>query len=78
MLAKIGSDAVQVLVASRGPVPEPLPLGHRTPLIPPLGTVFLARATPAETDEWLRRAPDDDRGRREVFTALLGKVRTRG
>ena len=78
VIAKIASDAVQVLVANRGPVPEPLPLGHRTPLIPPLGSVFLTAAAPAEVDGWLRRAPDDDPGRREVFSSLLDKVRTRG
>jgi hypothetical protein len=78
VLAKIHSDAVLVLAANRGLIPEPLPLGHRMPLVPPLGTVFLANSTPGEVNEWLSRAPDDGQGRRELFSALLAKVRARG
>ncbi len=34
------SDAVRVLASDRGLVPEPMPLGHRIPLAPPLGAIF--------------------------------------
>lgn len=78
VLVKIGGDSVQVLAASGGSVAEPLPLGHRQPIIPPFGANFMVNATPAEVEEWLRQAPDDSQHRRDVNRALLDKVRQRG
>ncbi len=78
VLAKIGGDAVQVLAANQASVAEPFPLGHRQPIIPPLGAVFLVDATPTEVDDWLRRAQDDSRDRLDLYRALLDKVRERG
>ncbi len=78
IVAKIRWDAVQVLAANRSPVAEPFPLGHRQPLIPPFGAVFMASAPPAEVDEWLRRAPVDGAAQRGLNHAHLDKVRERG
>ena len=78
VLVKLGEDAVQVLAANQGSVAEPFPLGHRQPIIPPLGAVFLVDSAPAEVDAWLRRAPDDSQDRRDLYRALLEKVRQRG
>ncbi len=78
VLAKIGSDAVQVLTANQGRLAESPPLGHRQPIVPPLGAVFMVNATSAEVDEWLRRAPDDSQERRDLYRAVLDKVRERG
>ncbi len=78
VLVKIGADAVQVLAANQGPVAEPFPLGHRQPIVPPLGAVFLMNSTPTEVNEWLRRAPDDSLDRRDLYRTLLDKVRERG
>jgi flavin reductase (DIM6/NTAB) family NADH-FMN oxidoreductase RutF len=78
VLVKIGGDSVQVLAANGGSVAEPLPLGHRQPIIPPFGANFMVNATPAEIEEWLRQAPEDSQHRRDVNRALLDKVRQRG
>jgi len=78
VLVKIGGDSVQVLAANQGSVAEPLPLGHRQPIIPPFGANFLVDAMPAEVEEWLRLAPDDSQNRRDLNRALLDKVRERG
>lgn len=78
VLVKIRGDAVQVLAANRGSVPDPFPLGHRQPIIPPLGAVFLVNSTTAEVEEWLRRAPDDSRDHRDVYRSRLDKVRECG
>ncbi len=78
VLAKIGSDAVQVLASDRNPAAESSALGHRQPIIPPLGAVFMVNSTPAEVDEWLERAPEDGPDRRAVHRAVLEKVRERG
>jgi flavin reductase (DIM6/NTAB) family NADH-FMN oxidoreductase RutF len=78
VLVKIGGDSVQVLAAHHGSAAEPLPLGHRQPIIPPFGAAFLVNATPAEVEGWLRRAPDDSQTRRDLYRAQLGKVRMRG
>jgi flavin reductase (DIM6/NTAB) family NADH-FMN oxidoreductase RutF len=78
VLAKVGWDAVQVLAANHSVVNEPFPLGHRQPLIPPFGAIFMVHAPESEVDEWLGRARDHDEGRRELNRALLAKVRDRG
>ena len=78
VVVRIGGDAVQVLAANQGDVAEPLPLGHRQPIIPPFGANFMVNATPAEVEEWLRRAPDDSQIRRDLNRTLLDKVREHG
>jgi flavin reductase (DIM6/NTAB) family NADH-FMN oxidoreductase RutF/DNA-binding IclR family transcriptional regulator len=78
VVVKIGWDAVQVLAANQGSAGEPFPLGHRQPIIPPLGAAFLVNSPQAEVDEWLQRAPDDDQGRLDLYRAQLGNVRERG
>src|SRR3954452_17888967 len=78
VVAKIRWHSVQVLAANQASVAEPFPLGHRQPLVPPIGAVFMTDAPAAEIDEWLRRAPDDSQDRRDVNLALLDTVRERG
>jgi flavin reductase (DIM6/NTAB) family NADH-FMN oxidoreductase RutF len=78
VLAKIRWDAVQVLAANQSPLAEPFPLGHRQPLVPPFGAVFMANASESDVDEWIRRAPDDSPARRSLNLAILDKVRERG
>jgi flavin reductase (DIM6/NTAB) family NADH-FMN oxidoreductase RutF len=78
VLAKIRWDAVQVLAANQSPVDEPFPLGHRQPLIPPFGAVFMANATEPDIEEWLRRAPDHSDERRDLNRAQLNSVLEHG
>jgi flavin reductase (DIM6/NTAB) family NADH-FMN oxidoreductase RutF len=78
VLVKIRWDVVQVLAADRKSVDGAFPLGHRQPIIPPLGAAFLVYATAAEVDEWLLRAPDDSPDRRAFYRAQLDKVRESG
>ena len=78
VLAKIRSDAVQVLAANGAPMIESTPLGHRQPIIPPLGAVFMVNSTAREVDEWLNRARPDAQDRRDRYRALLEQVRERG
>jgi DNA-binding IclR family transcriptional regulator len=49
--------------------------GERVPLVPPLGAVFMAWATPAEVARWLARAPSVDTARAQ---AALSLARSRG
>ncbi len=78
VLAKIRWDAVQVLAANRSSVAEPFPLGHRQPLVPPFGAVFMANSPRGEVDQWLSLAPDDRADQRELNQVLLDKVRDHG
>ncbi|HEX4402745.1 MAG TPA: flavin reductase family protein [Galbitalea sp.] len=78
VLAKIRWDAVQVLAANQSPVDEPFPLGHRQPLIPPFGAVFMADAPEPDVDEWLRRAPDKTDERRDLNRSQLERVQQHG
>jgi flavin reductase (DIM6/NTAB) family NADH-FMN oxidoreductase RutF len=78
VLAKIRWDAVQVLAANQSPIDEPFPLGHRQPLIPPFGAVFMANAPETDVDEWLRRAPDHSEERSDLNRAQLESVQQHG
>jgi flavin reductase (DIM6/NTAB) family NADH-FMN oxidoreductase RutF len=78
VLAKIRWDAVQVLAANQSTVEEPFPLGHRQPLIPPFGAVFMANSSETDVDEWLLRAPDHSEERRAINRGQLDSVRNRG
>ncbi len=77
-LVKIRDDAVQVLAVSQGSRGEAFPLGHRQPIVPPMGAVFLVNSPPAEVEHWLARAPDERQDRRDLYTALLDTVREHG
>jgi len=78
VLAKIGSDAVQVLASDRNTSTEAFALGHRQPIIPPFGAVFMVNSTPEEVDEWLARVPQGAADRRELNRGILEKVRQQG
>ncbi len=78
VLVKIRWDVVQVLAADRESITGAFPLGHRQPIIPPLGAAFLVNSTETEFDEWLNRAPDDSRDQRNLHRAQLEKVRECG
>ncbi|MEE4545892.1 flavin reductase family protein [Streptomyces sp. V4-01] len=75
VLVRIRDDAVQVLAANRASAAEPFPLGHRQPIIPPLGAAFLVDSDEEEVEEWLRLAPDDGDERRALYRARLDTVR---
>jgi hypothetical protein len=78
VLARIRWDAVQVLAANHAPIVEPFPLGHRQPIIPPFGAVFMANASDSDIDEWLGRAPDPSDERRALNRSHLERVRECG
>jgi DNA-binding IclR family transcriptional regulator len=75
--APIGDE--MVILDQAGPV-RPIGLtvavGHRFPLVPPMGTIFMAWSTPDEIDDWLRRVEDD--AERDRYRTALAKVRERG
>src|SRR5579885_3422546 len=78
VLARIRWDAVQVLAANHAPIVEPFPLGHRQPIIPPFGAVFMVNASDSDIDEWLGRAPDLSDERRALNRSPLERVRECG
>ena len=77
VVAKLGDDSVQVLAANQhAHSREQFPLGHRQPIVPPLGAVFLLEASPADVQQWVGRAPDDSWN--ATYLELLDTVRDRG
>lgn len=78
VLARIHWDAVQVLAANHSPIEEPFPLGHRQPLIPPFGAIFMGNSSDVDIDEWLGRGPDLSDDGRDLNRAQLARVRERG
>lgn len=78
--AAIGEEIV-FLAASGDPQPLGLHVvvGQRLPLVPPLGTVFVAWSSPAEIDEWLRRlGPDATETELRRYRDAVETVRQRG
>ena len=78
--APIGDE--MVIVDRAGPV-RPIGLtvavGYRFPLVPPMGTVFMAWSSPEAIDEWLRRVgPDVTEAELDRYRLALGAVRERG
>jgi len=78
VLAQIRGDGIQVLASGPESLPESFPLGHRTPIVPPLGAAFFVDAPEAEVDEWLALSPDEDDNSRELCRSLLKRLRVRG
>jgi DNA-binding IclR family transcriptional regulator len=52
-------------------------VGQRIPLVPPIGSVFLAWGTPVEQEAWLARAPYSRQEKKHEQT-ILETVRARG
>jgi DNA-binding IclR family transcriptional regulator len=73
--AALGDEMVILGTAGDAPLGGGVRVGDRVPLVPPLGTVYMAWSDPAEIDRWLRRlgpATTDEeleRYRRTVSTA---------
>lgn len=78
--AAIGEEIV-FLAATGDPQPFGLhiQIGARIPLVPPLGTVFVAWTSPEEIDEWLRRlGPNATESELRRFRDVVETVRERG
>jgi DNA-binding IclR family transcriptional regulator len=78
--AAVGDE--MVIVDRAGPI-RPIgvavAVGVRFPLVPPMGTVFMAWSSAAEIDEWLRRVgPDVTEAERDRYRQALTAVRERG
>lgn len=73
----------EIVVLAREGAAEPfrvtLDVGQRLPLVPPIGTVFVAWLPPTEIDRWLRRAGRDvTDDRLDRYRAAVDAVRRRG
>lgn len=78
--APVGDE--MVIVDRAGPV-RPIgvsvAVGFRFPLVPPMGTVFMAWSPPDAIDEWLRRVgPDVGEAELARYRVALAAVRERG
>ena len=70
-----------VAVARFGPSSGHTPLievGQRLPLVPPLGTMYLAWSSPERIEAWLRRAPDHSKQTTRHYRNVLESARTLG
>jgi flavin reductase (DIM6/NTAB) family NADH-FMN oxidoreductase RutF len=77
VMARVGDEAVFVAVSSTCAEPGSPAVGHRIPLIPPVGTVFCAQAPDEEVERWLGRARASEQDR-AGFRASLETVRSNG
>ena len=78
IMARVADEVVFVTATNRcGVEPGGLAVGHRIPLIPPVGTAFLAHAPDDEVERWVARAKASDED--EAMTRdNLESVRRRG
>ena len=78
LTAVAGRDVI--FLARRGPEPLAASIGYpgdRTPLLAPIGAVFMAWADDAAVDEWLA-APSLDGEAAESYRRVLTDIRARG
>jgi len=78
MLTKVGQEAVFVLTADHSPQAQRVCVGHRVPIVPPLGSVYLVDADEDEVARWLAAAPGQDEETIARLRANLATVRQRG
>lgn len=78
VLAAVGEDAVFVALASRSTEPSNVSLGFHVPLIPPIGSVYIASLGSVAVNAWLDRIPESDDETRAAYIAKLERVRERG
>ncbi|MCB0997350.1 MAG: hypothetical protein KDB21_19790, partial [Acidimicrobiales bacterium] len=77
--AMAGHDIVALCAAGRPqPHGQSLTVGQRIPLVPPLGSVFLAWQTEEAVDAWLARAVGATATELDNHRAVLAAVRERG
>lgn len=78
IMARVADEVVFVAATNRGGVePGALAVGHRIPLIPPVGTAFLAHAPDDEVERWVARAKASDEDQ-AMTRDNLESVRSRG
>ncbi len=78
VLAQVGGDVVFVLTSNQSEERTTPSVGHRVPLVPPLGSVFLRDAPDEQVEEWHARAPGQGPATVETFRRNLERVRERG
>ena len=75
----IGSDIVgAVAIANSRGVHTGLQVGERRPLIPPIGTPFIAWAGDAAIEDWLARAPEGGGDWKRELRGGIANIRARG
>jgi flavin reductase (DIM6/NTAB) family NADH-FMN oxidoreductase RutF len=78
VLAKVGQEVVFVLTANHSVASSGVSVGHRVPIVPPIGSVYLIDADQDEVDRWLAGAPGQDEETVARFSRNLATVRERG
>lgn len=78
VLTKVGQEVVFVLTANHSVASSAVSVGHRLPIVPPIGSVYLMDADQHEVDRWLACAPGQDEDTVALFNRNLQTVRDRG
>lgn len=78
VLTKVGQEVVFVLTANHAVASSSVSVGHRVPMVPPIGSIYLTDADEAEVERWLASAPGQDAETVALFRRNLATVRDRG
>lgn len=78
VLTKVDADVIFVLTANHSPTPATISVGHRVPIVPPIGSVYLTDGDDDEVAAWLSSAPSQDDDTVALFRSNLERVRERG
>jgi DNA-binding IclR family transcriptional regulator len=78
--AALGDEMVMLATSgSASPFGAAVRVGDRVPLVPPLGTVYMAWSAPTDLESWLRRlGPTATEDELEGYRAAVAAVRARG
>lgn len=78
VLTKVGEEVVFVLTANHSVASSAVSVGHRVPIVPPIGSVFLIDSGEEAVERWLANAPGQDEDTVALFRNNLATVRERG
>jgi DNA-binding IclR family transcriptional regulator len=78
LVTTAAGDAIVVLARAGPHHPRGLEVGRRIPLVPPMGSVFVAWQTQEAIDEWIQRAGELSAEQQGGLRSMLHSVRSNG
>lgn len=79
LLTAVSRDELATVISAVGPgAQRGQSMGHRTPLVPPIGDTYIFAQPPEEQERWIRKAKGVDEAGQQIYRDRLDFVRERG